>query len=63
MVNDEATKLCSWDGCRCEDDTPIVKYQFSKERATSLGIKYTPLEQGIKETIESLKEKKFLSTE
>ncbi|XP_024985441.1 uncharacterized protein LOC112521044 [Cynara cardunculus var. scolymus] len=47
----------------CEDDAPIVKYQFSKERAKCLGIKYTPLEEGIKETIESLKEKKFLKTE
>lgn len=48
---------------KCADDSaPIVKYQFSKEKARCLGINYTPLEEGIKETIESLKEKKFLST-
>lgn len=45
---------------KCVDDTPIVKYQFSKERAKELGINYTPLEEGVKETVESLKEKKFL---
>ena len=54
------TKLYKWDACRCIDDTPIVKYQFSKERAKELGINYTPLEEGVKETVESLKEKKFL---
>ncbi|CAI9289483.1 unnamed protein product [Lactuca saligna] len=45
---------------KCADDTPFVKYQFSREKARSLGINYTPLEEGIKETVESLKEKKFL---
>lgn len=44
---------------KCSDDTPIVKYQFSKEKARSLGVNYTPLEEGIKETIESLKEKRY----
>nr|XP_043613917.1 phenylacetaldehyde reductase-like [Erigeron canadensis] len=45
---------------KCADDTPVIKYQFSKERAKELGINYTPLEDGIKETIESLTEKNFL---
>nr|GFC98159.1 E3 ubiquitin-protein ligase UPL1-like [Tanacetum cinerariifolium] len=35
----------TWDACRCIDDTPIVKYQFTKERAKELGINCTPLEE------------------
>ncbi|KAK1429494.1 hypothetical protein QVD17_11703 [Tagetes erecta] len=46
---------------KCADDDPIVKYQISNEKARSLGIdQYIALEDGIKETIESLKDKKFL---
>ncbi|KAI3822512.1 hypothetical protein L1987_10102 [Smallanthus sonchifolius] len=45
---------------KCADDGPIVKYQISNEKARSLGIEYIALEDGIKETIESLKEKKFI---
>lgn len=43
---------------RCDDDKPFVPtYQVSKEKAKSLGVEFTPLEEGIKETVESLKEK------
>lgn len=46
----------------CADNNPFPpKYQVSKERAKSLGIDYIPLETSIKETIESLKEKGFIS--
>ncbi|RZB99835.1 Tetraketide alpha-pyrone reductase 1 [Glycine soja] len=45
---------------KCADDKPYVPiYQVSKEKAKSLGIEYTPLEVSLKETVESLKEKKF----
>ncbi|KAG6762363.1 hypothetical protein POTOM_032858 [Populus tomentosa] len=47
---------------QCADDKPpMPKYQVSKERAASLGVKYTPLEESLKDTIESLKEKNFVS--
>ena len=36
-------------------------YQVSKEKAKSLGIEYIPLETSLKETVESLKEKQFVS--
>ncbi|KAJ0849045.1 putative cinnamyl-alcohol dehydrogenase [Helianthus annuus] len=46
---------------KCADDDPIVKYQISNERVRNLmGVDYIPLEDGIKETIESLKEKKYI---
>ncbi|PIN14397.1 Flavonol reductase/cinnamoyl-CoA reductase [Handroanthus impetiginosus] len=46
---------------KCADDKPYQPtYQVSKERAKSLGVKFTPLEQSVKETTESLKEKGFL---
>uniref|UniRef100_A0A7N0UF63 NAD-dependent epimerase/dehydratase domain-containing protein n=1 Tax=Kalanchoe fedtschenkoi TaxID=63787 RepID=A0A7N0UF63_KALFE len=45
---------------RCADDKPFVPtYQVSKEKAHSLGLKFTPLEVSLKETVESLKEKGF----
>lgn len=45
---------------RCADDQPFLPvYQVSKEKAKSLGLEFTPLEQSIKETVESLKEKNF----
>ncbi|CAK8564677.1 unnamed protein product [Lathyrus sativus] len=45
---------------KCADDKPKVPtYQVSKEKVKSLGIEYIPLEVSIKETVESLKEKKF----
>ncbi|XP_076915794.1 phenylacetaldehyde reductase-like [Bidens hawaiensis] len=45
---------------KCADDGPIVKYQISNEKVRSFGIDYISLEDGIKDTIESLKEKKFI---
>ncbi|XP_023745936.1 phenylacetaldehyde reductase [Lactuca sativa] len=46
---------------KCADDKPLATtFQVSKEKAKSLGIEYIPLEQSIKETVESLKEKNFL---
>ncbi|XP_057750404.1 cinnamoyl-CoA reductase CAD2-like [Arachis stenosperma] len=45
---------------RPADDKPYVPtYQVSKERAKSLGLEFIPLEVSLKETVESLKEKKF----
>ncbi|KAG8388991.1 hypothetical protein BUALT_Bualt02G0183000 [Buddleja alternifolia] len=45
---------------KCADDKSFVpKYQVSKEKAKSLGVEFTPLEQSITETVESLKEKGF----
>ena len=47
--------------CRCADDKPFVPtYQVSKERAKSLGINFTSLEDSIRETVDSLKEKNFI---
>ncbi|KAF8776020.1 hypothetical protein HU200_003966 [Digitaria exilis] len=46
----------------CADDKPFAStYQVSKEKIRSLGIELVPLETSIKETIESLKEKGFVS--
>ncbi|KAK6119753.1 hypothetical protein DH2020_046494 [Rehmannia glutinosa] len=42
------------------DDKPLtLSYQASRKRTESLGIKFTPIEQTVKETVESLKEKGF----
>ncbi|KAI7742779.1 hypothetical protein M8C21_018511 [Ambrosia artemisiifolia] len=47
---------------KCADDKPFVPiYQVSNEKVKSLGIDYIPLEQSLKETVESLKEKNFIS--
>ncbi|CAD6247279.1 unnamed protein product [Miscanthus lutarioriparius] len=47
---------------KCADDKPFVPtYQVSKEKIRSLGIELIPVETSIKETIESLKEKGFVS--
>ncbi|XP_030951757.1 phenylacetaldehyde reductase-like isoform X3 [Quercus robur] len=47
---------------KCADDKPFVPtFQVSKERTRSLGIEYIPFEVSLKETVESLKEKKFIS--
>ncbi|KAI3522833.1 hypothetical protein L1887_00884 [Cichorium endivia] len=46
---------------KCADDKPLAPtFVVSKEKAKSLGIEYIPLEESIKETVESLKEKNFL---
>ncbi|KAL3620357.1 hypothetical protein CASFOL_035269 [Castilleja foliolosa] len=45
---------------KCADDKPFPpKYQVSIEKAKLLGVKFTSLEEGVKETVESLKEKSF----
>ncbi|KAG5628865.1 hypothetical protein H5410_000582, partial [Solanum commersonii] len=45
---------------KCADDNPLMQnYQVSREKAKSLGVEFTTLEESIKETVESLKEKKF----
>jgi len=36
-------------------------FQVSKDKAKGLGIDFVPLEESLKETVESLKEKKFVS--
>ncbi|KAL7202519.1 hypothetical protein ACSBR1_034068 [Camellia fascicularis] len=42
------------------DDKPFMPtYQVSKEKAKTLGIDFISLEEGLKETVESLTEKKF----
>ncbi|KAI5673668.1 hypothetical protein M9H77_14032 [Catharanthus roseus] len=47
---------------KCADDEPFVPvYHVSKEKAKSLGLEFTPLEQSIKDTVESLKEKNFFN--
>ncbi|KVH90372.1 NAD-dependent epimerase/dehydratase [Cynara cardunculus var. scolymus] len=46
---------------KCADDNPFAPtFQVSKEKAKSLGIDYIPIEQSIKETVESLKDKNFV---
>ncbi|KAK4407416.1 Cinnamoyl-CoA reductase 1 [Sesamum angolense] len=45
---------------KCADDNPLAPmFQVSKERAKSLGVEFTPFEETIKETVESLIEKNF----
>nr|QCX36385.1 RDCT5 [Piper methysticum] len=47
---------------KCADDNPYVPiYQVNTERTKKLGLEFTPLEVSTKETVESLKEKKFVS--
>lgn len=47
---------------KCADDKPFMPtYQVSKEKAKSLGIDYIPLKTSLQETVESLKEKQFVS--
>ena len=49
-------------GCRCADDKPYApSSRVSQEKAKSLGIHFTPLEVSLKDTVESLKEKNFVS--
>ncbi|KAL5229307.1 hypothetical protein ABZP36_017572 [Zizania latifolia] len=49
---------------KCANDLPLVPiYQVSKEKIRSLGLELTPLETSIQETIESLKEKGFVTFE
>ncbi|GAB4835239.1 hypothetical protein Ancab_000148 [Ancistrocladus abbreviatus] len=47
---------------KCADDKPLApSFQISKEKARSLGIEFIPFKVGLKETVESLKEKKLVS--
>ncbi|OWM78397.1 cinnamoyl-CoA reductase 1-like isoform X2 [Punica granatum] len=47
---------------QCSDDKPFEQpYRISKERAEGLGVRYIPLDVSYKDTIQSLKEKGFLS--
>ncbi|KAK9154857.1 hypothetical protein Sjap_002337 [Stephania japonica] len=47
---------------KCVGDKPFVPtYQVSVEKANALGIDFTPLEVGLKETVESLKEHGFVN--
>lgn len=47
---------------RCADDKPYMQtFQVSKEKAKTLGIEFIPLEESLKEIVESFKEKKFVS--
>ena len=49
-------------GDRCADDKPYVhSVRVSQEKAKSLGIQFTPVEVSLKDTVESLKEKNFVS--
>lgn len=62
LLKDASRQNSCISSCRCADDKPFVPtYQVSKEKAKSLGIDYIPLEQSLKETVESLKEKGFAS--
>lgn len=52
--------FCTSLHCRCANEKPSMPtYQVSKEKIKSLGIDYIPIEDSLKETVESLKEKKF----
>ncbi|XP_034704597.1 cinnamoyl-CoA reductase 1-like [Vitis riparia] len=47
---------------KCADDKPYApSFRVSQEKAKSLGIHFTPLEVSLKDTVESLKEKNFVS--
>jgi nucleoside-diphosphate-sugar epimerase len=47
---------------KCVDEKPYVPtFQVSKEKAKTLGIEFVPLDVSLKETVESLKDKEFVS--
>ncbi|XP_058730332.1 cinnamoyl-CoA reductase CAD2-like isoform X1 [Vicia villosa] len=47
---------------KCTDDKPLMQtFQVSKEKAKKLGVEFIPLEVSLREIIESLKEKEFIS--
>ena len=56
-------KMCFCFICgRCADDKPYEPtYMVSQEKTKSLGIDFTPLEVSMKDTVESLREKNFVS--
>ncbi|PON84842.1 NAD(P)-binding domain containing protein [Trema orientale] len=48
---------------KCEDDKPLTpKHRVSNEKAKGLGISFIPLEVSLRDTVESLKEKGFLTS-
>ena len=55
--------MCFYFICgRCADDKPYEPtYMVSQEKTKSLGINSTPLEVSLKDTVESLREKNFVS--
>lgn len=49
--------------CRCEDEKPLAPiFMVSKEKAESLGLNFTPLEETFRDAVENLRRKNFLST-
>ncbi|KAL5708085.1 hypothetical protein ACHQM5_018919 [Ranunculus cassubicifolius] len=47
---------------KCADDKPLAPtYSVAKEKTNSLGIDYMPIEVSFKDTVESLKENKYVS--
>ncbi|XP_054796835.1 phenylacetaldehyde reductase-like [Prosopis cineraria] len=47
---------------KCADDEPFIpNYQVSKRKVKTLGIELIPLEVSLKETVESLREKNFIT--
>ncbi|XP_059455008.1 phenylacetaldehyde reductase-like [Corylus avellana] len=46
---------------KCDDKPSMPGYQVSKEKAKSLGINFIPLEVALRDTVESLKQKGFIS--
>ncbi|XP_074293904.1 phenylacetaldehyde reductase-like [Silene latifolia] len=47
---------------KCADDKPLEPtYKISKEKSQGLGIEYTPTKVSLRETLENLKEKGFIS--
>jgi len=47
---------------KCADDNPFAPtFTVSKEKVEKLGLKYTPIEEALRDTVESLKEKKLLN--
>ncbi|RVW63138.1 phenylacetaldehyde reductase-like [Vitis vinifera] len=47
---------------KCADDKPYEPtHMVSQEKTKSLGIDFTPLEESLKDTVESLRERNFVS--
>ncbi|KAL3732669.1 hypothetical protein ACJRO7_029336 [Eucalyptus globulus] len=47
---------------KCEDEKPFSsKYEISRKKAEALGVNFTPLEASLRDTVECLKEKGFIS--
>ncbi|KAF8038614.1 hypothetical protein BT93_B1213 [Corymbia citriodora subsp. variegata] len=47
---------------KCEDEKPFaLKYEISRKKAEALGVNFTPLEVSLRDTVECLKEKGFIS--